>query len=98
MRKIEIGMEVNGKQVTWKIEPGDLLLDVLRGHGYTGVKRGCDAGDCGACTVLLNGKPIDSCLMFAAQADGCSVLTIEGLSPDGKLDPLQEAFLDHGAV
>ena len=82
----------------WTIAPGDLLLDVLRREGYFGVKRGCETGECGACTVLVNGKPINSCLMFAAQAEGCEVLTIEGVAQGDKLDPLQEAFLDHGAV
>ena len=77
---------------------GELLLDVLRRQGYFGVKRGCEKGECGACAVLLDGKPIASCLMFAAQAEGRQVLTIEGVAVDGKLDPLQEAFLDHGAV
>ncbi|MDR3677554.1 MAG: (2Fe-2S)-binding protein [Acidobacteriota bacterium] len=78
--------------------PGDLLLDVLRREGYFGVKRGCETGECGACTVLVNGKPINSCLMFAAQTEGCDVLTIEGVEQHGILDPLQEAFLEHGAV
>ena len=74
------------------------LLDVLRREGCYGVKRGCEAGECGACTVLVDGNPINSCLMFAAQADGCAVLTIEGLAHGDRLDPIQEAFLDHGAV
>jgi len=74
------------------------LLDVLRREGYVGAKRGCETGACGACTVLVNGKPIDSCLMFAAQADGKDILTIEGLAEGDQLHPLQEAFLDHGAV
>lgn len=89
---------INGEAKRLSIAPGDLLLDVLRRDGYFGVKRGCETGECGACTVLVNGKPINSCLMFAAQAEGSEILTIEGVAPDGKLDPLQTAFLDHGAV
>jgi aerobic-type carbon monoxide dehydrogenase small subunit (CoxS/CutS family) len=98
MKTMELHLTVNGKSVEWTIAPAELLLDVLRRQGYFGVKRGCEKGECGACTVLVNGKPINSCLMFAAQAEGCQILTIEGVARDGRLDPLQEAFLDHGAV
>ena len=98
MNTIEIGVKVNGEPKQWRIAPGDLLLDVLRREGYYGVKRGCESGECGACTVLVDGKAINSCLMFAAQADGCEILTIEGLADGDTLDPIQEAFLDHGAV
>jgi len=89
---------VNGISVNWTIAPGELLLDVLRRQGYFGVKRGCEKGECGACIVLLDGKPINSCLMFAAQAEGREILTIEGVAKDSVLDALQESFLDHGAV
>ena len=98
MKTMELHLTVNGISLNWSIAPGELLLDVLRRQGYFGVKRGCEKGECGACAVLLDGKPIASCLMFAAQAEGRQVLTIEGVAVDGKLDPLQEAFLDHGAV
>jgi aerobic-type carbon monoxide dehydrogenase small subunit (CoxS/CutS family) len=98
MKTMELHLTVNGKSLTWTIAPGELLLDLLRRQGYFGVKRGCEKGECGACAVLLDGKPINSCLMFAAQAEGREILTIEGVAVDGKLDPLQEAFLDHGAV
>jgi aerobic-type carbon monoxide dehydrogenase small subunit (CoxS/CutS family) len=98
MNKMTIRLTVNAETKEWSIAPGDLLLDVLRREGYFGVKRGCEKGECGACTVLVDGKPINSCLMFAAQADGHEVLTIEGLAQGDVLDPLQEAFLDHGAV
>ena len=98
MKNIQITLTVNGQSKHWAIAPGDLLLDVLRREGYYGVKRGCETGECGACTVLLNDKPIDSCLMFAAQADGCQILTIEGVAHGDQLDPIQEAFLDHGAT
>ena len=98
MSDFHLDFIVNGEIKHWTIAPGDLLLDVLRREGYFGVKRGCETGECGACTVLVNGKPINSCLMFAAQAEGCEVLTIEGVAEGDKLDPLQEAFLEYGAV
>ena len=98
MKTVELHLTVNGQSLNWSIAPGELLLDVLRREGYFGVKRGCEKGECGACVVLLDGKPINSCLMFAAQAEGRRILTIEGVADAGKLDPLQEAFLDHGAV
>jgi aerobic-type carbon monoxide dehydrogenase small subunit (CoxS/CutS family) len=98
MKSMELHLTVNGQSLNWSIAPGELLLDVLRRRGYFGVKRGCEKGECGACAVLVDGKPINSCLMFAAQAEGREILTIEGVAVDGKLDPLQEAFLDHGAV
>ena len=98
MKTMELRFTLNGKPQLWTIAPGDLLLDVLRRQGCYGVKRGCESGECGACTVLVNGKPINSCLMFAAQAEGTEILTIEGFAHDGRLHPLQESFLDHGAV
>jgi aerobic-type carbon monoxide dehydrogenase small subunit (CoxS/CutS family) len=98
MTNMELRLTVNGEAKQWNIAPGDLLLDVLRREGYFGVKRGCEKGECGACTVLLDGRPINSCLMFAAQAENREILTIEGLADGGVLDPIQEAFLDHGAV
>ena len=98
MKKMELGLTVNGQAREWAIAPGDLLLDILRREGYFGVKRGCEKGECGACTVLLDGRPVNSCLIFAAQAEGREVLTIEGVANEGRLDPIQESFLDHGAV
>ena len=98
MKTMGLHLKVNGLSVNWTIAPGELLLDVLRRQGYFGVKRGCEKGECGACIVLLDGKPINSCLMFAAQAEGREILTIEGVAKDGVLDALQESFLDHGAV
>ena len=98
MNTMDLELTVNGKPLHWTIAPGELLLDALRRHGFIGVKRGCEEGECGACAVLVDGKPINSCLMFAAQAEGREILTIEGVAVDGKLDPVQEAFLDHGAV
>jgi putative selenate reductase molybdopterin-binding subunit len=98
MKTMQVCLKVNGAAREWTIAPGDLLLDVLRREGYFGVKRGCEKGECGACTVLSNGQPINSCLMFAAQAEGCEILTIEGVAHGDALDSVQEAFLDYGAV
>ena len=98
MSDLVLHLTVNGEARRWTVEPGDLLLDVLRREGYWGVKRGCETGECGACAVLLDGEPINSCLMFAAQADGRKLLTIEGVAAGDELHPVQEAFLDHGAV
>jgi len=98
MKMMDLRVTVNGRPRAWSIAPGELLLDVLRREGFFGVKRGCEQGECGACTVLVNGRAVNSCLMFAAQVEGCDVLTIEGLADNGKLHPIQEAFLDHGAA
>ena len=98
MSDLVIHVTINGDARRWTVAPGDLLLDVLRREGYWGVKRGCETGECGACAVLLDGEPVNSCLMFAAQADGRKLLTIEGVADGANLHPVQEAFLDHGAV
>jgi aerobic-type carbon monoxide dehydrogenase small subunit (CoxS/CutS family) len=98
MKSMELRVIVNGQPREWSIAPGDLLLDVLRREGLFGVKRGCEKGECGSCTVLVNGRPVNSCLMFAAKVEGCEVLTIEGLAEGDQLASLQKAFLDHGAV
>ena len=98
MKTMRTRVRINGEAKEWTIAPGDLLLDVLRREGYLGVKRGCEMGECGACTVLVNGRAINSCLLFAAQADGCELLTIEGVAHGDTLDPIQEAFLEYGAV
>lgn len=98
MKDIELRFTLNGQAKEWTIAPGEILLDALRRQGYFGVKRGCETGECGACTILLDGKPVDSCLMFAAQAEGREIVTIEGIAHGDQLDPIQEAFLDHGAV
>ncbi len=98
MGGLVIRATVNGEARRWTVAPGDLLLDVLRREGYWGVKRGCETGECGACAVPVDGRPINSCLMFAAQADGRTVTTVEGVADRDRLDPVQEAFLDHGGV
>jgi len=91
-------MVVNRRQVAWTIAPGDLLLEVLRREGYFGPKRGCDTGDCGCCTVLLDGDPVNSCVMLAAQAEGRQVTTIEGLANGDELHVLQKAFIEANAI
>ena len=98
MKSMDLHLTVNGESRHWTIAPGEILLDTLRRQGFFGVKRGCETGECGACTILLDGKPVNSCLVFAAQAEGCDILTIEGVAEGDRLHPLQEAFLDHGAV
>jgi len=98
MKTMELRVTVNGQPRKWAIAPGDLLLDVLRREGLFGVKRGCEKGECGACLVLVDGRAVNSCLMFAAKVQGCEVLTIEGLADGDRLDPIQGAFLDHGAA
>jgi aerobic-type carbon monoxide dehydrogenase small subunit (CoxS/CutS family) len=98
MKTMELRVTVNGQPRKWSIAPGDLLLDVLRREGLFGVKRGCEKGECGSCTVLVNGRALNSCLMFAAKVEGCEILTIEGLATGDELDPIQKAFLDCGAA
>lgn len=99
MSRHNIVLSVNGKRTSLEVESDRSLLDVIREDlKLTGTKRGCDNGDCGACTVLLNGKPVNSCLVLAVQADGQDVATIEGVALDDELHPIQEAFIEHGAV
>jgi len=93
-----INVTINGTRKTLTIEPGEKLLDLLRREGYMGVKIGCGMGDCGACAVLLNGCAVNSCLVFAAKADGGEIVTVEGLERNGRLHPVQQAFLDEGGV
>jgi aerobic-type carbon monoxide dehydrogenase small subunit (CoxS/CutS family) len=91
-------LNVNRTPVKWTVHPGDRLLDVLRANGFNGVKEGCGDGNCGACVVLVDGRPVNSCVMLAMRADGCDVMTIEGIGTPDKPHPLQESFADHGAV
>jgi xanthine dehydrogenase YagT iron-sulfur-binding subunit len=96
--KIPVTLNVNGADTPLRIAPWTTLLDALRDHlDLTGTKKGCDHGQCGACTVLVNGRRIVSCLTFAVMQDGARVTTIEGLAADGALHPLQQAFIDHDA-
>lgn len=95
----EITFILNGRLVKVQTEPNITLLDLLREElRITSVKRGCEVGECGACTVLLDGKPVNSCLILAPMVDGRKILTVEGLTRDGKLDPLQESFIEEFAI
>lgn len=95
----KIQMVVNGRKVDADVEPRKLLIDFIREDlGFTGPHIGCDTSNCGACTILLNGRAIKSCTMFAVQADGMEILTIEGISTNGKLHPLQQAFHENHAL
>jgi carbon-monoxide dehydrogenase small subunit len=97
--KHPIRLTVNGDGYEFSVESKKTLLDFLREDlELTGTKRGCDNGECGACTVLLNGRPVNACLVLAVEADGQEVLTIEGLADGTHLHPLQESFIHHGAV
>ncbi len=93
-------MTVNGKPVAVPVEEGECLLDTLRDRlGLTSVKRGCEVGECGACTVLIDGRAVDSCIYMSLWAEGKHILTVEGLkSNTGELDPIQQAFVDEAAV
>lgn len=92
----EISLHINGRATTAAVEPSASLLEFLRAQaGAPEVKLGCSEGVCGTCTVLLDGEPVNACLMFAVQADGCEVTTVRGLAADGEMHPLQQSFLDH---
>lgn len=91
--------KVNGKDYKIDIDPNKRLLDVLREDlNLTGTKEGCGEGECGACTVIMNGAAVNSCLVMAVQARGKEIITVEGLEKDGELDELQKAFIKHGAL
>ena len=90
---------VNGVIYQLTVDDNRILLDVLRDDlGLTGTKKGCDSGNCGACTVILNGKPVNSCLVLAVDVNGSIITTIEGLAQGNELHPLQKAFVEHGAI
>jgi len=96
---VELAVTVNGRHRKVAIEAHHTLLEVLRADlGLTGTKECCLVGECGACTVILDGRSVDSCLVLAMEADGAAITTVEGLARLGELDPLQTAFLDHGAA
>jgi xanthine dehydrogenase YagT iron-sulfur-binding subunit len=96
--RIAVALNVNGVQKQLQIAPWTTLLDALRDHlDLTGTKKGCDHGQCGACTVLVDGRRVNSCLTLAVMKDGADITTIEGLAKDGALHPLQQAFIDHDA-
>ena len=99
MTGVQIHTTINGRKLALQIAPKQTLLELLRNElGLTGTKCGCEIGECGACTVLLDGEAVNSCLVLAPQIDGREVITVEGLMKDGRLDPLQESFMEHDAV
>lgn len=95
---MQIELELNGQVTGWEIAPGERLLDALRRHGLLAVKRGCETGDCGSCTVLLDDQPVNSCVVTAARAHGRRVFTLEGLRDEPLMRRLREAFVTAGAV
>lgn len=97
--KILVQCNVNGKDVAEYVNPGESLLDMLRNRlGLTSVKKGCEVGECGACTVIVDGETIDSCIYLAVWAEGKKIRTLEGLEKNGELTRIQEAFIEEGAV
>lgn len=96
---ITVSFLLNGKQVSAEVEPGLRLIDLLRERFHLcGTKESCGQGECGACTVLMDKEAVHSCMVLAAQVDGSEIITIEGLAQNGELDPIQQAFVDYGAV
>lgn len=97
--KHRLNLRVNGQDFEVYVKPKTTLVDLLRDElGLTGTKKGCGTGECGACTVLMNGSAVNSCLVLAVDADGAEITTIEGLASEGCLDPLQQAFVEEGAI
>src|SRR5436305_9904709 len=95
---MELELSINGVIKSLDVAPHQSLLNVLRQEGYFSVKHGCETGECGACTVLVDGVPRPSCVMLAAQSGGCTLTTVESLGSAHRLHPLQEAFIDTGAI
>jgi carbon-monoxide dehydrogenase small subunit len=99
MKNLTLNLIVNGQRLRLKIPPNLRLIDLLRDElRLTGTKEGCGVGECGACTVVVDGEAVNACLVLAGQCEGKEVLTIEGLEKNGDLHPLQKAFIEHGAV
>ena len=99
MTRTPIAFKVNGEDVEVLVKPWQTLLEVLRDElRLTGTKEGCSNGNCGACTVQFDGKAVDACLALGLEADGHEITTIEGVAADGSLHPIQQAFIDHGAL
>jgi len=95
---MRIDLVLNSRETVWEIQPGETLLDALRRQDCLSVKRGCETGDCGACTVLLDGEPVNACVVAAARVRGHMVTTLEGLRDDSLMRRLQEAFIAGGAI
>ena len=98
MKRI-INLTINNEKYEVAVQPNQTLVEMLRDElGLTGTKQGCGVGDCGSCTVIMDGKPINSCLVLGVETSGKEIVTIEGLAKNGKLHPLQESFIEHGAI
>jgi carbon-monoxide dehydrogenase small subunit len=97
-KKLPISFRVNGDEVQTEAPAHTSLLYLLRDLGFTEVKNGCEAGDCGACTVLLDGKAVNACCVLGVQADGCEIVTVKGIGTVDNLHPIQQKFIDHGAI
>ncbi len=99
MKTIQVNIQVNNEENVLQVRPYETLLETLRERlNLTGAKEACSLGACGACTVVVNGVPVRSCLVLTAEVDGADITTVEGLKKDGNLHPLQEAFMERGAV
>lgn len=98
MRQLPITLRINGRTYSMDVDVRISLLELLRALGFTSVKEGCGVGECGACTVLVDGVAVDSCLYLAVRADGRAIRTAEGECADGRLSPVQEAYVEEGAV
>ena len=99
VKRYLITLIVNGDEHTVLVKGNSVLANVLRDQlDLTGTKKGCELGDCGSCTVLLDGKPVDSCMVLAVEADGREITTVEGVASNGRLDAIQESMINHGAV
>ena len=95
---MNLRLEINGRPEEWDVPASRTLLDALRDHGYTGTKRVCESGECGACAVMVDGVAVDSCILLAAQVDGLRLTTVEGLERKDGLHPVQEAFAINGSI
>lgn len=99
IKRFVITVTVNGDEHTKMVKSNTLLVNFLRDElGLTGTKRGCEEGDCGSCTIMLDGVPVNSCMILALEVDGCNITTIEGLARGDKMDIVQEKFLEYGAI
>lgn len=97
--KHKIRLRINEELYEVSVEPNKTLIDIIRDDiGLTGTKKGCGTGDCGSCTIILDGKPVNSCLILGVEVDGSNILTIEGLRKGEELHPIQKAFIEHGAI